>query len=217
MVSDSLHVATQVQTLSHHALLLIPGNPWAHLMHMGPSTHPASKHCTGGEGPPSSKPNDWTRGSSLLQEKPSSLDWGEKSLFSLLMLGRLRSMSQVQHHMRDGEEEEELVGGDTGDPTRTPEVWGGALLTCGKSLVFQCWWCHSKIKKAFDSTFCKYDHTNRHIPLTISVTLSVLHELSWNQHSDSEKWKYKPGQAFLQIKSSLWPKEFGKRMGKSGQ
>lgn len=43
MVSDSLHVATQVQTLSHHAMLLIPGNPWAHLIHMGPSTHPASK------------------------------------------------------------------------------------------------------------------------------------------------------------------------------
>lgn len=31
-------------------------------------------------------------------------------------------MSQVQHHMRDGEEGEELVGGDTGDPTRTPEI-----------------------------------------------------------------------------------------------
>ena len=124
MVSDSLHVATQVQTLSlmqccsslktHQHI----SSTWDHPHIQPPSTRR-------GEGPPSSKPNDWTRGFSLLQEKLSSLGWGEKSLFSLLMLGRLSSMSQVQHHMRDGEEGGEPAGGDTGDPTRTPGLRGG--------------------------------------------------------------------------------------------
>lgn len=45
-------------------------------------------------------------------------------------------MSQVQHHMRDGEEEEELVGGDTGDPTRTPEVRGGGTTHLWKKSGF---------------------------------------------------------------------------------
>lgn len=103
---------------------------------MGPSTHPASKHCTGGEGLPSSKPNDWTRGFSFFQEKSSSLGWGEKSLFSLLMLRRLSSMPQVQHHKRDGEEEGEPVGGDTGDPTRTPELQGGGTTHLWKKSGF---------------------------------------------------------------------------------
>lgn len=75
-------------------------------------------------------------GFSLLQEKPSSFGWGEKSLFSLLLLGRLRSMSQVQHHMRDGEEGGEPAGGDTGDPTRTPELQGGGTTHLWKKSGF---------------------------------------------------------------------------------